>query len=107
MTAAHGSPTEEPLAKQRLHQLIDALPEDEIQAAERCLESLCNHRDPVLDAIRSAPDVEEPFSEEEEQGVDDAIRDLRGNSRQPRPPRANPAQARAMIWRLIWTRAAE
>lgn len=73
----------EPIPKQRLHQLIDELPEDEIQAAERCLESLCNHRDPVLDAIRSAPDVEEPFSQEEEQGVDDAIRDLRAGNRVP------------------------
>ena len=72
-----------PLPKQRLHQLIDELPEDEIQAAERCLESLCNHRDPVLDAIRSAPDVEEPFSQEEEQGVDDAVRDLRVGNRVP------------------------
>ena len=83
MTIVQGSPTMEPLPKQRLHQLIDELPEDEIQAAERCLESLCNHRDPVLDAIRSAPDVEEPFSQEEEQGVDDAIRDLRAGNRVP------------------------
>ncbi len=67
--------------KQRLHQLIDELPEDEIQAAERCLKSLCSHRDPVLDAIRSAPDVEEPFTEEEQQGVDDAIRDLEAGNR--------------------------
>ena len=73
----------EPLSKQRLHQLIDELPEDEIQAAERCLESLCNHRDPVLDAVRSAPGVEEHFSEEEEQGVEDAIRDLRAGNRIP------------------------
>lgn len=83
MTTVHGSPTMEPLPKQRLHRLIDELPEDEIQAAERCLESLCNHRDPVLDAIRSAPDVEEPFSEEEERGVDDAIHHLRAGNRVP------------------------
>ena len=83
MTTVHGSPTMEPLPRKRLHQLIDALPEDEIQAAERCLESLCSHRDPVLDAIRSAPDVEEPFGDEEQRGVDDAIRDLRAGNRVP------------------------
>ena len=83
MNTAHGPANMEPLPKQRLHQLIDELPEDEIQAAERCLQSLCGHRDPVLDAIRSAPDVEEPFSEEEQQGVDDAIRDLRAGNRIP------------------------
>lgn len=83
MPTVHGSATMEPPAKQRLHQLIDELPDDEIQAAERCLQSLCTHRDPVLDAIRSAPDVEEPFSEEEQQGVDDAIRDLRAGNRVP------------------------
>lgn len=83
MTSPHGSPAMAPLPKKRLHKLIDQLPEDEIQAAERCLESLCSHRDPVLDAIRSAPDVEEPFSEEEQQGVDDAIRDLRAGNRVP------------------------
>ena len=73
----------EPLRKTRLHQLIDELPEDEIPAAERCLESLCSHRDPVLDAIRSAPDVEEPFSDQEQRDVDDAIRDLRAGNRVP------------------------
>ena len=83
MPNIHGPATMAPLAKQRLHQLIDQLPEEEIQAAERCLQSLCTHRDPVLDALRSAPDVEEPFSEEEEQGVDDAIRDLRAGNRVP------------------------
>ena len=83
MTAVHGSPTMQPLPRKRLHQLIDAPPEDEIQAAERCLESLCSHRDPVLDAIRSAPDVEEPFSDEEQRDVDEAIRDLRAGNRVP------------------------
>ena len=83
MTTVHGSPTMEPLPRKRLHQLIDELPEDEIQAAERCLESLCSHRDPVLDAIRSAPDVEEPYSDEEQRGVDEAIRDLRAGNRVP------------------------
>lgn len=62
---------------------MEPLPEDEVQAAERCLESLCSHRDPVLDAIRSAPDVEEPFSDEEQRGVDEAIRDLRAGNRVP------------------------
>ncbi len=81
MNTAHGSAAMEPLPRQRLHQLIDELPEEEIQAAERCLQSLCNHRDPVLDALRSAPDVEEPFSEEEQQEVDDAIRDLEAGNR--------------------------
>ena len=83
MISTHGSPAMDPLPKNRLHKLVDRLPEEQLQAAERYLQSLCNQDDPVLDAIRSAPDVEEPFSDEEQQGVDDAIRDLRAGNRVP------------------------
>ena len=81
MNTAHGPATMEPLPKQRLHQLIDELPEEEIQAAERCLQSLCSHRDPVLDAIRSAPVDDEPLTDEDREAIEEAQRDLDAGNR--------------------------
>lgn len=76
MTTVHGSPAMEALPKQRLHKLVDELPEGEIQAAERCLESLCNHRDPVLDAIRSAPIDDEPLTDEDLRAIEEGEREI-------------------------------
>lgn len=73
----------DPLPKKRLHRLVDDLPEQEIQAAERYLQFLCEHDDPLTRAMRSAPDVQEPFTEAERQGVEDAIRDLEAGNRVP------------------------
>ena len=74
MTAPHGSPTMAPRPKQRLHQLIDELPEDEIQAAQRYLEFLTACRDPLLNALESAPEDDEPVSSEEHRAVEEAER---------------------------------
>ena len=83
MTISHGLPDMEPQAKERLYSLIDRLPEQEIEAAQRYLEFLCECEDPVLRARRSAPDVEEPFSQEEQQGVEEALRDFDAGNRVP------------------------
>ena len=52
--------------KDGLHRLVDRLSESEVHAARWFLEFLCKLRDdPVLRALREAPDDEEPLSPEE------------------------------------------
>ena len=74
MTALHPPPAMEPPPKQPLHQLIDELPDDEIRAAERYLEFLSACRDPLIQALESAPEDEEPVTDEEREAVEEAER---------------------------------
>ncbi len=57
-------------AKERLHELVDALPESEVEEARRLLECLvektCDH---VLKAFLNAPEHDEPVT-------DDDLRDI-------------------------------
>ncbi len=76
MTTAHGTPTMEPLPRKRLHQLIDELPEDEIGAAERYLQSLCADDDPVIRAVRTAPVDDEPLTDEDRAAIDEGRSDI-------------------------------
>ena len=55
MTTAHGSLPKNPLSRKRLHELVDELSEDQVEAAERYLRSLRNQDDPVIRAMRAAP----------------------------------------------------
>lgn len=64
----------EPLPKQRLHQLIDELPDEEMQAAQRYLEFLSACHDPLVRALESAPEDDEPITDEEREAVDEAER---------------------------------
>lgn len=52
-------------ARKRLYQLVDGLPETEIQAATRYLEYLAALGDPFLRTLSSAPPSDEPFSEDD------------------------------------------
>ena len=63
--------------KDKLHRLIDELPESEVSAAERYLEylRLAGH-DPVLHAVLNAPDDDEPETDEEQAAVAEARRDV-------------------------------
>ena len=64
--------------KERLHELINQLPEGEIEAARRYLEYLRDVGDPVLGALLEAPEDDEPEGEEEERAaLQDAYDDLR------------------------------
>ena len=74
MTALHEPATMEPPPKRRLHRLIDELPEDEIRAAERYLEFLCACQDPPIQALESAPEDDEPVTDEEREAVEEAER---------------------------------
>lgn len=76
MTTVHGSPAMEPLPKQRLHRLIDELPEKEIQAAERYLRSLCGQEHPIARAMRAAPIDDEPLTDEDLQAIEEGDREI-------------------------------
>ena len=58
--------------KERLHQLVDQLPESMVLVAERALQELCQGEDPVLRALEKAPDYGEPETDEERTAVDAA-----------------------------------
>lgn len=63
--------------KEKLHRLIDDLPPSELAAAERFLEYLRDRgTDPVLRALESAPEDDEPETPEEAAAVQEAREDL-------------------------------
>ena len=64
----------QPQLKQRLQQLIDELPEDQIRAAERYLEFLSASQDPLIQALQSAPEEDEPITDEEREAIEEAER---------------------------------
>jgi len=61
--------------KERLHELVDLIPEKEVHAAERYLEYLAEHGDPFIRKLMNAPYDDEPVTEEEEAGVREAWAD--------------------------------
>jgi hypothetical protein len=62
--------------KERLHQLIDELPESELPTAARVLSALKATADPVLRALLDAPWDDEPEREDERQAVQGAREEL-------------------------------
>ena len=76
MPIVHGSATMEPLPKQRLHQLIDELPDEQISAVERYLRSLCRDVHPIVRAMRSAPIDDEPLTVEDRQAIEEGRREI-------------------------------
>jgi hypothetical protein len=70
-------------AKERLHHLVDELPESEYKLAERILEDLrdVGLSDPLLRALLAAPYDDEPESEEDREGLTDAPRRISGRRR--------------------------
>ena len=72
-------------AKERLHELVDALPESKVETANRYLECLaglseCN---PVLRAFLDAPEDDEPLTEEELKAIEEAEEDIRQGRTRP------------------------
>ena len=66
--------------RKELYQLIDALPESEVETAKRFLEFLVTH-DPVVYSLFSAPYDDEPIPEEENRETEkDWEEYLRGNA---------------------------
>lgn len=62
--------------RERIHRLIDELPEDELPAAERVLIRLRDIDDPVLHALRNAAEDDEPLSPEDEAAIDEGLQAL-------------------------------
>ena len=56
-------------AREQAHQLIDRLPETQLSALVGLLETIV---DPVAAALRNAPIDDEPETEEEKRGVEEA-----------------------------------
>ena len=55
--------------KERLHELVDALPPGKVGAANKYLESLVSDDDAFLEALRNAPEDDEPLTEEEAESI--------------------------------------
>jgi len=70
--------------KERLHQLVDELPERELHAAERFLEFLRHAgSDPFLQALALAPEDDERTTEQEDAGAADAWAEYRRGQARP------------------------
>ncbi len=68
--------------RERLHQLVDQIPEGEISAAGRYLQYLRDFGDPFVKAFMEAPYDDEPTTPEEDEGVEEARQEyLRGEAR--------------------------
>jgi hypothetical protein len=53
--------------KERLHQLVDELSDDEAAATLRLIDR--RHADPLLRAIADAPEDDEPFTDDDEAAI--------------------------------------
>ncbi|RMH21646.1 MAG: hypothetical protein D6696_05330 [Acidobacteria bacterium] len=60
--------------REHLHQLVEALPEDDLAPAVRLLESL-RDADPVLQALERAPLDDEPLSPQDARALEEALED--------------------------------
>jgi hypothetical protein len=62
--------------KDRLHHLVDTLPESEVPTAERILEALRATADPVAWALDNAPLDDEPDDDDFDGGLTEAREDV-------------------------------
>jgi len=62
--------------RDEVHELVDQLPDDELNAARRFVEYLRHHGDPLLKKLMEAPIDDEPVTEEEEALVAEAREEL-------------------------------
>ena len=61
------------VVREKLHRLVDALPDDELRAAERYLEYLRDTAgDRVLRALRNAPVDDEPLTKQDLDAISEA-----------------------------------
>ena len=66
------------LPKERLHELVERLPEEEFHAAERYLTYLQEQGDPLLRRLLQAPLDDEAEADDEQAAVEEARGDLQG-----------------------------
>ena len=64
--------------KERIHQLVEDLPESELETAKRVLEALSalSLSNPVVEALANAPVDDESVSDEEAQSIEEGERDI-------------------------------
>ena len=62
--------------KERLHRLVDALPANELRAAERYLAFLSGHGRPFVRTLLNAPEAAEPPSDRDREALDEGRRAL-------------------------------
>lgn len=62
--------------KERLHHLVDDLPESALVDAERLLEGLLPSEDPLLKAFMEAPEDDEPLTPEEIAAIEEGKSDV-------------------------------
>lgn len=65
-------------ARRHLHDLVDSLPPGELQSARRYLQFLRDMTDPVLEAIRTAPEDDEPVTAEDVKAIREGDEDAKG-----------------------------
>lgn len=63
-------------AREKLHDLIESLPSEDVPTARRVLEALISSSDPVPLALRDVPFDDEPETEEERAAVAEARREI-------------------------------
>lgn len=68
--------------KERLHRMVDSLPEEDVPEAEHALERL--RLASLRRALANAPEDDEPWTEEDERAVQEAEEELRHGA-QPIP----------------------
>jgi len=64
------------MSRDNLHHLVDALPENELERAERALEALRQEADPTYRPLEDAPFDNEPETPDERAAVEEAHRDV-------------------------------
>ncbi|MBM3271295.1 MAG: hypothetical protein FJZ01_26980 [Candidatus Sericytochromatia bacterium] len=62
--------------RDKLHRLVDQVPEADVHAAEVFLEFLRQRQDPVRAAFEAAPEDDEPLSAEDVASLDEAKADI-------------------------------
>jgi hypothetical protein len=61
------------LPRERVHQLIEDLPESELPAVEQFIKQRRDAADPFLRAVANAPEDDEPLSPEDEAAIEEGL----------------------------------
>ena len=65
------------VTREELHNMIDFLPDSILEASGQAFLDFLKKEDPVLFALITAPEDDEPESEEERAAVDEVLEDIR------------------------------
>ncbi len=73
------------VTRERLYELVDALPEGELSTAARYLDQLRERyeTDPLVRLLDGAPEDDEPLTPEEEAAIDEGLAEYRRGETRP------------------------